>query len=145
MSTKGQCAKLLLIAMMLALGTTNCGPAAAPGQLPTPGPATSPFPLGTFTKDEEDPLGGHTNIFQADGSYIYQGHGRGATGTYSVTGDQIVFKDNYCGSVLGRYTWSFDGSVLSFRMLDDTCAARSGVLHLGMFRKETLVQPKTAD
>lgn len=136
MSTKASWSRLARIAIALSLVAASCGPAAAtPTPLPTPGPAMIPFPVGTFVRDGEDPLGGHMVTYEADGSYLYQGHGSTAFGTYTVTGDQIVFKDNVCGGVLGVYTWSFDGTALTLKMLDDTCGPRPGVLHLARWER----------
>jgi len=130
MNTKAQCAKMAPMVIVMSLVAANCAPRVTPTPLPTPGPATGPFPVGSFITDRDDPIGPHMIEYRTDGSYVYQGHGNTAVGTYAVTGDRVTFKDNYCGGVLGTYTWSFDGDTLSFEMLDDTCAARAGVTHL---------------
>jgi len=133
MNMRASCLRLAPMAILLSLVAAGCGPTETP--LPTPGPAIASFPVGTFTRDGEDPLGGRIINFEADGSYLYQGHGDTAVGTYTVTGDQIVFKDNVCGGVTGTYTWSFDGTALSFTMLHDTCGPRPGVLHLATWER----------
>ena len=125
---KAQSRFFFLIALALILSATGCASSTSKPSLPTPGIATSDFPTGVFLWQGEDPLGGHRVEYKTDGSYVYSGHGRGTTGKYTVTGDQIVFIDSYCGGKQGLYSWAFSGETLTFELLEDNCADRSGVL-----------------
>lgn len=133
---RAQWTELAAIAIVLVLIAVGCGPSATPTPvpppptpLPTPGAATTAFPIGNFVLDGGDPLGGHTCEYKADGTFVYQGHGNTAKGTYTVTGDQVVLRDDYCGGgLVGTYTWTFDGKALTFKALNDKCSARWSLL-----------------
>ena len=110
-------------------------PTAAPTATPSPTTATtaSAFPTGTFTNTP-----GWTLEFTADGRQLRhwsadeEGVVFNASGTYTVTGNQVVFKDSASDCALdpklreGTYTWAYDGKVLSFKVLDDRCGDREG-------------------
>jgi hypothetical protein len=60
--------------------------------------------------------------------------------TYTVTGDQIVFKDSSedtCGPAAqeGAYTWAYDGKALTFKVLHDRCVGRQVTAQAGPWVK----------
>jgi len=54
-------------------------------------------------------------------------------GTYAITGDQLVFNDpdTECAGQLGTYNWSFDGTTLTLKVIEDTCTALPRAEDLG--------------
>ncbi|HSR30880.1 MAG TPA: DUF5640 domain-containing protein [Anaerolineae bacterium] len=108
-----------------------------PTQTPAPTATTEslPFPVdGIFAKASL------TWEFKPDGTYITEGHtqltaGR-YSGTYTVTGDQVVIQDDYvpCKDVAGTYAWTYDGEVLTMTVVDDKCRDRAGMAR-GKWRK----------
>jgi hypothetical protein len=59
-----------------------------------------------------------------------------ASGTYTVTGDQITFTPTISHETLpctdpGTYTWTFDGQALSLKPIEDTCATREWLFETG--------------
>lgn len=118
---------LAVVAMMLMV--IGCNSATTP--LPTPGPAPTAFPTGTFTMQ----LGNHqwTMLLGENGNCTLVEDGViVSTGVYKVTGDQLEWLQNsYCaaqGAERGIYTWSFDGKELTFKQIRDTCADRKAWL-----------------
>ena len=122
MKMKTRCTKIAAMVIVLMLTAIGCSPSATSSPPPTPGTTTPSFPVGIFTSV------GWTWEFKVDGSFVAEGPGEGEKGTYTVTGNQIVFKGDYCGDVTGTYTWTFDGKALSFKALDDQCNSRRDVV-----------------
>ena len=101
----------------------------------------SAFPIGTFTNSV-----GWTYDFKNDGRYIFQqADVHSGVGTYSITGKQVAFSEststyaegNCVGDAKeGVYTWTFDGKALSFKVLDDRCGSREGLLTSGPWLKK---------
>lgn len=130
--------RLTLLAVMLIVTTViGCSSGATP--LPTPGPAPTAFPIGTFTMQLGDNRwtmtlneNGSCTLVE-DGVFV-------STGVYKVTGDQLEWLQNsYCaakGAERGTYTWSFDGKVLTFKQIQDGCADRKAWLdNIGWTKK----------
>ena len=122
----------LLAIVVIVLMIIGCSSDVTPS-LTTPGPAPTPFPIGTFTTQIGDNR--WTVEFKANGiiSVIEDGVFV-LTAVYNVTGDQLEwFQDSYCGqqrnTERGVYTWSFDGNMLTFNEVQDRCAYRKAVLH----------------
>jgi hypothetical protein len=156
---RGQWIKLAGIVLALMLTAIGCSPSAtqptptlvptATQPPPTPSPtATQPpptpasptnvegtFPIGKFQNEKLN----QAMTFIADGRWSDQGDtpsGGPLLGTFTVTGDQIIFKDDYCGDVLGTYTWSYDGEALSFKTIDDKCSVREYIIPSGKWLKQ---------
>ena len=97
--------------------------------LPTPGPATTDFPTGVFV------FGGSRRWeLRADGTDLWTGYASDE-GTYTVIGDQIVFKGGWCGDDEGLYTWTYDGTVLQCKVLRDRCARRRAEMNLTKWKR----------
>jgi hypothetical protein len=96
-------------------------------------PATA-FPTGIFNKASL------TWEFKPDGTYITEGHTQATAGkyigTYTVTGDQLAIQDDCapCKDMVGAYTWTYDGEVLSIVVVDDKCGDRANMAR-GKWRK----------
>ena len=109
-----------------------------PTQTPAPTATAEalPFPVdGVFAKASQ------TWEFKPDGSYITEGHTQATSakysGTYTVTGDQLVIQDDYnpCKDVVGTYAWTYDGEALTITAVDDTCRDRANMAR-GKWRKK---------
>ena len=85
-------------------------------------PTTVAFPTGTFIN------GDWSWEFKADGTFLTSGPIGSETGTYTVSGNQVIITCQCCGEVEGTYTWAFDDNALSFAVMDDTCANRNDVV-----------------
>ena len=123
---RGPLARLAWIALAIVLIVVGCGPTPThllPTQPPAPTATTAlPFPISSFVK---------ANItweFRADGTYSWKESlsETEASGTYTVTGNQIVIKDDYapCKDVVATYAWAYDGQKLSLTLVDDACRDR---------------------
>ena len=128
---KVQWEKLAWIALVIMLIIVGCGPSATqpPTQPPAPTATTAPsFPIGIFTKAST------WWEFKADGTWIMELHLQGVdqigSGPYTVTGDQVVIQDpaHSCKDIVGTYTWSYDGDVLSMTPVDDKCSDRKNMI-----------------
>lgn len=95
--------------------------------------SSSGFPAGSFTPNH--PVHTKTLVFNQDGTYQFLGiveAGQTAAipvGTYAVSGDHVTFLDDpgsatVCQKQTGDYTWTFDGSALVFKMVNDYCDER---------------------
>jgi hypothetical protein len=123
--------KFCLIALTaFAVLLASCGPSAAK-------PTTTPAALGDF------PVGNFSNStlawtwdFKADGSYSSGGPQAAEHGTFTVAGDQISIKGDYCGNIIGTYTWAYDGTALTFQGIHDECTDRAGVVVTGKWVKK---------
>jgi hypothetical protein len=147
---------LAIVLMVVGCGTgaTQSPPTLAPTPMPptetpqptpvppteTPAPTATaealPFPVdGIFAKASQ------TWEFKPDGTYISEGHTQLTaakySGTYTVIGDQVAIQDDYvpCKDVVGTYAWTYDGEVLTFTVIDDTCRDRAGMAR-GKWRKK---------
>ena len=98
--------------------------------LPTPGAATADFPTGVFAN------GSRSWEFRTDGTAFWSAPTVSDGGPYKVTGDQIVLKSGYCGDVEGLYTWAYDGTVLSFKVLRDRCFDRRAEVDLTKWKRK---------
>jgi hypothetical protein len=106
------------VAILVVLLTSACGSAAAP----TPG---GPFPVGAYTAKSNPDI---KLLFTQGGSYTFGINGE-VKGTYVISGNQITFTETVggtaqCVGIPGTYTWSFDGSTLTFQLVQDDCAPR---------------------
>lgn len=121
---------ILLAVVLMVLTVIGCGSRATP-TLPTPGPAPTAFPIGTFTIQLGDNRwtmtlneNGSCTLVE-DGVFV-------STGAYKVTGDQLTWLQSaYCaqqGAERGTYAWSFDGMVLTFKQIQDGCKDRKAWL-----------------
>jgi hypothetical protein len=105
----------------------------------TTGTTTSAFPIGTFTTEA-----GWTWQFKADGTQNYNVPDAFptpsfSTGTYTVTGNQIVFVESTgeCGAnTQGTYTWAYDGKILSFKVVKEKCGFREGTAAHGHWERQ---------
>ena len=64
-------------------------------------------------------------IFYVDGSFEVEGV---VQGTYEISGNQISFIDDGCGTVEGFYTYSINENTLSLVLISDNCFGRTLVL-----------------
>ena len=90
--------------------------------LPTPAPATTAFPTGTFVS------GDATWEFKTDGTNVWRSARFSELGNHTVTGNHFVLKMDFygnCGDDEAIYTWTYDGEVLSFKILRDACPSRN--------------------
>jgi hypothetical protein len=127
-------------------------PTVAPTAPPSPTTATtvSAFPTGAFTNKA-----GWTWEFTADGRQLYHQSFPDfsaeyyVSGTYTVTGNQVVLKDSTgdCGGAKeGTYAWAYDSKALSFKVLVDQCGTREGAATSGPWIKtETAALPPATD
>jgi hypothetical protein len=131
MFTKRHSTTLVVIAAVLMLLAVGC---ATPVVLPTPGHATIPFPIGVF-RDTSTSIG-KTLEFRAGGTFSFRG-AEYEDSYYTVKGDQIRFSGGRCAIISGDgvYQWAYDGKVLTFKMLADSCGGRSVPLQGGEFTK----------
>ncbi len=95
---------------------------AAPTETPIP-----PFPTGVFkvvTKVHTDEID-----FLEDGTYRQKGGILTVSGTYVVSGNQVVLSEiknsGACGKYPGTYEWSFDGQVLTLKTVENKCPSAS--------------------
>ena len=47
-----------------------------------------------------------------------------------------MLKGGYCGDAEGHYTWAYDGTVLSFKVLKDSCADRRAEVDLSKWKRK---------
>ena len=85
--------------------------------------SVTPFPIGTYKSLE------WSWVFEEDGTYYYYPFDQPdntSYGEYTLTGDQIVIKDDMCaGGEEGKYQWEFDGEALKFTLIREACSGRS--------------------
>lgn len=107
----------LCFALVLVLALTACG-------------TTQKFPDGKFVSDKD------ANVywqFNSDGTWDYRtSSGLPLEGTYTINGS--TYTETFNNALLAdadncnksaTYTWSFDGSKLTFKTLSDLCAVRN--------------------
>jgi hypothetical protein len=92
--------------------------------------ATVDFPTGVFAYCSR------TWQFKTDGTGFWSGPTFSDEGTYRVTGDQVVLKGGFCGDAEGHYTWAYDGAVLSFKVLRDSCADQRAEVDRSKWKKK---------
>ena len=85
------------------------------------------FPPGIF----QNPAMNWTLEFYADGTDYGIGVFISERGTLAVTGDQITMQGDHCGEIKGTYTWTYNGKVLDFSVLEDECTNRRVVIDQG--------------
>lgn len=127
---KRQSTKLILIALTIMLTIVGCSPnvTQSPAPLaPTATPVT--YPTGVFTKANWT-----MEIFDDGTAHVFQQF-VDSFGTYTVTGNQVVVKDDFCKDITGTYNWSYDGQVLSFTAVQDKCMDRKNVMHQSKWKK----------
>ena len=136
----------LCLVLAMTLGLTACGataPTAAPTAAPVvpsntmakptdvPPTAAQGFPTGKFVSDKGKafwqfrPDG--TWDFYSDSGLPLEGNYTTTSSTYTETFDNassLVIPDQANCARPATYTWTFDGSRLSFQTLDDKCAVR---------------------
>ena len=113
-------------------------PTVGSGRLTCTAPTGAGFPKGSGAFDPTDQAGNILDTgqqgpieFHADGSF----NRAGTRGCFTLNSHQIVMIDdvntiNACSLVMqtGLYTWAFDGTLLSFTVVNDDCADRSHTL-----------------
>ncbi len=107
----------LYFALLLSLTLTACG-------------NTQKFPNGKFVSDKDPKVYWQ---FTPDGTWDYHSpSGLPLEGTYTISGstytetyNNAMFSDSDNCNKPATYTWSFDGSNLTFKVLSDQCAVRS--------------------
>ena len=127
-------------------------------ETPTGGPQTpnlGNFPLGVYTKtltesdvppEHRETVGTSRLTFASDATWdlILNGE-RVVFGTFSVSGNQISITDGggpySCALVgpayrTGTYTWSLNGSALSFTVVSDNCIGRAVGFSTKSYTKE---------
>jgi hypothetical protein len=97
-------------------------------------PPTGQFPTGSFKA--VNPLYAEEIKFFDNGIYgvVFRGESSiGYSGTYTITGDQLVFDDpdTDCAGHSGKYNWTFDGKTLTLKVIEDTCTALPRAEDLG--------------
>lgn len=85
--------------------------------------AKSDFPTGKFMSASNQYVG---YVFNQDNTWTYLDWGEiGAQGTYSVKGNQWIEEGTEECPYPGTYNWSFDGTNLAFKLVDeDKCEPR---------------------
>ena len=113
-------------------------PTVGSGRLTCTAPTGAGFPKGSGAFDPTDQAGNILDTgqqgpieFHADGSF----NRAGTRGCFTLNSHQIVMIDdvntiNACPLVMqtGLYTWAFDGTLLSFTLVNDDCSDRSHTL-----------------
>ena len=113
-------------------------PTVGSGRLTCTAPTGAGFPKGSNAFSPTDQAGNILDTalqgpieFHADGSF----NRAGTRGCYILNSHQIVMIDdvntiNACplATQTGLYTWAFDGTLLSFTVVNDDCAVRSQTL-----------------
>jgi len=110
--------KSLTLATLLGIVLVGCS-----AELPTPDLAVTPFPMGTYKNSAFE------WVFEDNGiMFIGYLDNPEFPGSYTITGDQIVFTEEHeCpDGEEGTYQWEFDGNALSFKVLRENCSGRSG-------------------
>jgi hypothetical protein len=90
------------------------------------------FPAGSFTMQDRD--GKWVMIFKDDGSFTVTINGKPVVqrGSYMVSQDQITLSDDSepcAGKGDGTYRWTFNGTKLTWEVVQDRCIARKGTHH----------------
>jgi hypothetical protein len=122
-------AALLLLLTLFA----GCGlPAETPTPLPPTPSGASAFPTGTFTMENRD--GTWVMEFQQDGSYTVTENGIPMVkhGSYTVVENQITLSDDSvpcAGKGGGTYLWTYNGHMLTWKVVQDPCPERRGTQH----------------
>ncbi len=106
----------VMVVTLAAVVLSACGSAAA-------------FPTGKFVSETDQSYGWQ---FNADGSWQYfspsglpiEGTYKVAGSTYTETDSSTMPADGVNCSTEGAYSWSFDGSKLSFKVSSDKCQER---------------------
>jgi len=110
------------------LSTSTPIPPTEPPVLPTATLTTTPteialeFPTGEFYNGSWS-----ANLYlEEDGSYriIWETGEHGCRGTYAVNGNQITLSPDVPCTEQGVYEWMFDGEILFFEAIEDTCNIR---------------------
>ena len=122
---------LILILGSIAMGACTAPPPPAATLAPEP-TATAPggFPAGTYKPDHL--LYTQYILFNAQGTFVL-GLGDADTGSYTVSGDQIVFNiaSGICFNHPGTYHWEMHGNTLTLKPINETCTESSRSDDLG--------------
>jgi hypothetical protein len=122
---------VVLILASIATGACTAPPTPASTLAPQPTP-TGPggFPLGNFKPDHL--LYTQYILFTAQGTVVL-GLGDADTGSYVVSGDQIVFSMDVgiCHNHPGTYHWEIHGDTLTLRPINETCTESARAEDLG--------------
>lgn len=134
---------ILIVAINMAFVITACSGAVVQTTIPAPTPTTVPtivatatlapkptvtgpggFPIGTYKPDVK--LWANYMLFTAQGTVVI-GLGDADTGSYTVSGDQIVFNMDIgvCHNHPGTYHWEIHGNTLTFKPINETCTDSS--------------------
>lgn len=117
---------LMIPATETPISTSTLAPTASftsPAPTYTPG---GPFPAGTY--EPMKVLYINKLEFHVDGTFRYtldsQSGGGSVSGTYVLNGNEIVLNEAQtgpCAGFPGIYSWSFDGTVLFLKAIEDKC------------------------
>jgi hypothetical protein len=117
---------LMIPATETLLSTSTLAPTASftsPAPTYTPG---GPFPVGTY--EPMKVLYINKLEFHEDGTFRYtldsQSGGGSVSGTYVLNGNEITLNEAQtgpCAGFPGIYSWSFDGSALFLKAIEDKC------------------------
>ncbi len=122
---------VFLILGSMAMGACAAPPAPPATLAPQPTP-TGPggFPLGKYVPDHVRDV--QYLLFTAQGTFVTM-FADADTGSYVVSGDQIVFNMDagVCHEHPGTYHWELHGNTLTFKPINDTCTASSRADELG--------------
>jgi hypothetical protein len=143
----------LIVAINMAFVITACSGVATPTAVQTTVPAATPttiptivatatsapkptvsgpggFPVGTYKPDHV--LWTQYILFTAQGTVVL-GLGDADTGSYTVSGDQIVFNMDVgiCHNHPGTYHWEIHGNTLLLKTVNETCTDSDRAADLG--------------
>jgi hypothetical protein len=99
------------------------------------------FPTGTYRCDDCGGMNWKPIYWSFDDSGTYHqeqvDNPNTIDGTWTVDGNEISVQDCFCDcSVVGVYTWSFDGEILRFTLIEDSCSDRIGFMNKSWFYDE---------
>ena len=114
--------------------TSPAVPTVIPANTDTPAPVMTATPAATDTPAMPFTVGNYKPVtfvhikqlnFLKDGTYREIAGALIISGNYVVNGNQIVLTEirytGLCYGFPGTYSWSFDGKVLSLKVVDDKC------------------------
>lgn len=106
---------ILMLVVLLVIQLAGC----------TSNPSSAEFPIGLFDCVECDNF---TMRFFDDGTLtVYSQGEKWFTGKWSVEGDTFFTGDSLCFDkeiMPASYTWHFDGSILTLKVIKDECSDR---------------------
>jgi hypothetical protein len=135
--------QISLVILVLGLMQEGCkGDSPTASQPPPTGnpPGTKlSFPIGTFKATDRD--GQWVQVYNADSSFTLTRNGTAlfTRGRYVSSGDRVTLSENssVCNTLGdGIYTWSFDGTSLTFVVVTDGCVSRRQTLITNTWQKQ---------